>query len=75
MINIIKKFLQVRQKRKAIKNIREVMAFFGHPLDDFSDEEIEERTILFAKAFSKTGVTAKQATKAFFLLGQVTNRS
>ncbi len=47
------------------------MAFFGHSLDDFSDEEIEEGTILFAKAWSKIGVTVKQATEASFLLKAV----
>ena len=66
----IRDFIQARQKKKIIKSIRESMAFFGHPLDDFSDKEIEEGTILFAKAWSKTGVTVKQATEAALLLGR-----
>ena len=66
-MKLLKKLALIR-KRKAIQRIRKESAFWGYPLDDLSDEQLEERILGFAKIISNTGVSMDEAIAA---LGQV----
>ncbi len=51
-------------KARALASIRESMAFFGHPLENVSDEELEAAVVEFGRVVALAGVTAQEATTA-----------
>lgn len=45
----------------SIRSIRESFAWFGYPLDDLTDEEIEEGVMRVSASMASMGVTAEEA--------------
>lgn len=64
MLEGIRRLLAERQRRRSLSVIREEFAFWGYPLDDLTDEEIEERVVEAGRALANTGLTAAEATAA-----------
>lgn len=60
-----------RDRQRSLRTIRETFAWFGYPLDDLSDEEIEESVMRSAEAFASAGMTMDEATEAFAELGRM----
>jgi hypothetical protein len=57
-----------RRYQQALVNIRETMAFFGCPVDDLTDEELERGIMVFSKAWAKCGVTVQEAIEGLCIL-------
>ena len=51
-----------REHARVIASIRESMAWFGHPIDHLTDEEIEAGVMRFSEAIQQSGITAAEAT-------------
>ncbi len=62
---MIRAWLEERQKKQALRNIRESFEFFGFPLDHFSDQDLELRVAQMAVNVSKLGITAEEAVENF----------
>lgn len=58
-------WLENRKRDKALRNIREMMGFFGCDMSELSDEEIEERIAELPKIIKHFSVTAEEAIKGF----------
>ena len=54
------KRISERKRKKAIKNIRETFAIFGHDVSDMTDEELEEGMARVSLAMSKVGLTVRE---------------
>jgi len=50
-----------RQRAKALRRIRQMMASFGHPVDQMSDDEIEDGCLRLASVASRMGSTFARA--------------
>ena len=57
-------------RRRAIKRLRRELEFWGCPVDDLTDEQIEEGAIAFAVAMSQFGTSCEEASKSFLKLGE-----
>lgn len=57
-------------RRRSIAVIRETFAMFGHPLDELTDEEIEEGVAGWQEATARVGVTMAEASAAFASIGE-----
>ncbi len=53
------------KRRRALLSIRHSMAFFGHPLNGMTDEEIETAVNQLSEIVAQMGVTAQQISDAF----------
>ena len=52
-----------RRKRKAIRNIRSHLAFFGHDMSHLTDEELEERVKAAHKVIGSAGITMAEGSE------------
>lgn len=64
-----------QQRAVSIAYIRESFAMFGMPLDDLTDEQIEEGVQAFADVSRAAGVTTAEAQEAFAVLGRAMNEA
>lgn len=62
------------ERQRALSAIRHTFAFFGCPLDDFTDEEIEQGAHKTACALNSALPTAAEATASLRRVGAVLNR-
>ena len=63
MMNIFKtvrSYADLRRRKRALRNIRAMYAFFGKDVSDLTDEEIEERRASASAVFSTAGFTAQE---------------
>lgn len=67
-------WLADRKRDKAIRNIREMMGFFGCELSHLSDQEIEEWLLEACKIIQNSGITTEEATKGFELASRGLSR-
>jgi hypothetical protein len=69
--HMIREWIAARRRRRVIAGIRRQMAFFGYPLDDMTDEEIEEGAVRIGRAVSEgVGVTADEVAQNFARFGR-----
>jgi hypothetical protein len=60
----------MRSKRVATATIRESMSALGFPVDDLSDDEIEQGAVAFAEVAASCGITAQEAVDALSMIGR-----
>lgn len=49
------------RRRRAMRRIRAEFAFWGYPVDDLTDEQLEEGAERFARSVAAVGLTAEEA--------------
>ena len=55
---------ELSTRAEAIASIRESFAWFGYPLDDLTDEEIEAGVAEIGRQLATVGVTAREAAES-----------
>ena len=58
------KLIREWRYRRAIRLVRREMACLGYPLDDLTDEEIQQGLNTLADVMSRMGMTIKEASAA-----------
>lgn len=61
LLNSLRQRYEGFRKRRAMQRIREHAAFFGYPMDDVSDEQMERGMERLAVSFREAGLSASQA--------------
>jgi hypothetical protein len=56
------------ERARSVRVIREQMAWWGHPLDHLTDDEIEEGVVRGAEALRSVGITVVDAAAQFAAL-------
>lgn len=62
-----------RQRRKTLRGIRESLAWFGCPVDNLSDEDIERGCVNIGNAVATFGITAREAAARFEEITRITH--
>jgi hypothetical protein len=52
------------ERQRALRNIRETFAFFGYPVDDMTDEALEQGVVRIAQTMSRCGLSVDDAGRA-----------
>lgn len=71
----VKQWWKRRKQRKLFKKLRADFKFFGVPLDNFSDEKIEQGIAATGLHVRWLGVSAKQAARGLARLSAALSRS
>ena len=62
-----------RRRRKALRGIRESLAWFGCPVNNLSDEDIERGCVHIGNAVASFGITAREAAARFEEIARITH--
>lgn len=55
---------QQRSKRRAMRDLRSHLRFFGVPIDDITDEQIEAGVLRASQIVARAGITGDEARTA-----------